>query len=101
MKDRRRQWLPFHIYGNWQVKDLQNHRCDVDYTKPVDSASTWHATVSWPEKKDAVLRVVGSVRPSIVFEGVYFSIAHSANGAPEKSAKINDQIRRHTAHLFI
>src|SRR5262249_28603615 len=45
--------------------------------------------------------MVGSVWPRIIFESMYFSSANRANGAPEKSAEINDQIRRHAAHLSI
>ena len=70
--------------------------CAPSIRRPPDSP-----TVSWSEKKNAVLRVVGPVWPRVIFEGVYFSAANCANGAPVKTAEINDQIRRHAAHLFV
>src|SRR5437879_13879699 len=45
--------------------------------------------------------MVGSVRSGVVFEGVYLSVADAANGAPEKGAEINNQIRGHAVHLFV
>ena len=90
MIDRRSKWFPLHIARNGQTKQLQNHGCNIDYTNPVDSASTWQITVSWPEKEDAVFSMIGPVWSRVIFESVYFLAANHANGAPVQTAKINE-----------
>ena len=90
MIDRRSKWFPLHISRNRETKQLQNHWCNIDYTNPVDSASTGQINVSWPEKKDAVFSMIGPVWSRVIFESVYLLAANRANGAPVQTAKIND-----------
>src|SRR5512135_2150697 len=45
---------------------------------------------------DAKLSMITIVRPRIVLEGVYRTVADCANRAPIEIAEIDDQVRRHS-----
>src|SRR5438874_7352482 len=47
-----------HISRNRQAKQLQNHGCNIDYTKPVDSARSEEHTSELQSRRDLVCRLL-------------------------------------------